>query len=1020
MRMSDYGAVFLPWGPRWTAKRIVTMLRLKDNALNSPAINGGIKRHAHPCFYARTVSAVMEDVCGKCPDVSELPEKEQTNERIAQRVEGEAKWITADPGRQYIGSFHPSDGDWQLGVYLDSPAQKLFDAAAAHNTTTALAILTDSGLTSVYKDSSARTVLHVACMSGQTDLVRALLACNGVSLAAKTTLGQTALHLCAVYGMSDCMKLLLQHEAMTPVQMDELDERHHCALHYAVCNGFVDCAVALLEHGANPNVADDLITKFTAMHYAVMTKRVEMVELLLDHKANIDPVSGRPQVTPLHIAVCVGSLECMRVLLQRGCDRDAPDGMSFTPLHMAVQQQHIECVRELLAHDADKEATLSSQCQGHTPLMLAVLQCSLPIVKILLEAGVDVNTPSVRGQTALDIAYMAPGRNRLDNPMRSRHGLHLSPAAMDDMREITQLLLTHGAVTFSRTTAATQLPPANFQGFLAPRRLRADATYHSPEEELAQRELGARLLVAIEANDLATVESLCEESHTVTYKDPAGRSLGIVAAMLGHLEVLKVLLRFGVSLDVDDATGRSPYHVAAACGHLALVQFMSPLVASVYRMDKFQQSAIDYACYFGHLDIVRYIIDIVPAKTRSLQLRSPMLAAAMGGHLDVIKLLVDTDRDFLTCDAEQYPPPFAVAAARGHVAAMEYLLDETHADVNVPLVAREQRTEKVIMEDLLLVLHQAAALGHVDVVKALLRRGADVNAMDTGRIPVTALMAACAYGQVECVQVLLDAGAKIIDTPSASTLLYACGQRKPVSKKRLRRNALSAPKYNKQQMVQRYAQCVKLLLERGANVNVRIDRSLLTPALWAAFCDHVPVLELLLEYKADINVTSKEGFTPLLAALRAKSVSTAAMLLNAGADASIVGPDNLTALHMAAAQGACELIAQLAKVDEDVAWESLHGFTAWEQCVNELHSVHAGVHLYTYDTVDGLFGKKRAAHRSRLVQTLQQLHQAGVHRRVRKVRPVPAARGNLQEFTAEKQLAMPMPLYFPDNQFDIK
>ncbi|CAG9467365.1 unnamed protein product [Pedinophyceae sp. YPF-701] len=56
-------------------------------------------------------------------------------------------------------------------------------------------------------------------------------------------------------------------------------------------------------------------------------------------------------------------------------------------------------------------------------------------------------------------------------------------------------------------------------------------------------------------------------------------------------------------------------------------------------------------------------------------------------------------------------------------------------------------------------LHTAARYGHADLLSALLRRGADITALDYGGMRRSALHWACHGAHVRCVEILVDAGA---------------------------------------------------------------------------------------------------------------------------------------------------------------------------------------------------------------------------------------------------------------------
>ena len=52
---ADYSLVFLPWGPRWNARKVRKIMFKKDLVLNSRWYDPKKKFHTHPCFFG-TVS----------------------------------------------------------------------------------------------------------------------------------------------------------------------------------------------------------------------------------------------------------------------------------------------------------------------------------------------------------------------------------------------------------------------------------------------------------------------------------------------------------------------------------------------------------------------------------------------------------------------------------------------------------------------------------------------------------------------------------------------------------------------------------------------------------------------------------------------------------------------------------------------------------------------------------------------------------------------------------------------------
>ncbi|XP_068192624.1 ankyrin repeat and SOCS box protein 16 isoform X2 [Antennarius striatus] len=177
-------------------------------------------------------------------------------------------------------------------------------------------------------------------------------------------------------------------------------------------------------------------------------------------------------------------------------------------------------------------------------------------------------------------------------------------------------------------------------------------------------------------------------------------------------------------------------------------------------------------------------------------------------------------------------------------------------------------------------LRLAASRGHEGCVEELLFRGAEVNDDPGGS---TALHDACMGGHVVCVQLLLRHGAEPdLLNEDGSAPLHLC---------------TSSQSF----------QCAEVLLEGGADVNVRMRESRLTP-LHVASCrgleEHV---ELFLRHGADVLATNREGETPLNAACSAAERPSEAgrylrviqKLLDAGANPRTAGRKQHTPLHNA-------------------------------------------------------------------------------------------------------------------------
>ncbi len=146
----------------------------------------------------------------------------------------------------------------------------------------------------------------------------------------------------------------------------------------------------------------------------------------------------------------------------------------------------------------------------------------------------------------------------------------------------------------------------------------------------------------------------------------------------------------------------------------------------------------------------------------------------------------------------------------------------------------------------------AAVAGKIEVVKLLLDRGADINAVSLTN--ETALARAVGVKQYDAVKLLLDRGADIEKSisPDGPPLIYAAGNDD--------------------------LKMVKLLLERGANVNSRDKDGYSALSAAAERSVSIETVRYLLKAGADRNFKTVRGERPYDIAMRYNNSALAALL----------------------------------------------------------------------------------------------------------------------------------------------
>jgi len=203
------------------------------------------------------------------------------------------------------------------------------------------------------------------------------------------------------------------------------------------------------------------------------------------------------------------------------------------------------------------------------------------------------------------------------------------------------------------------------------------------------------------------------------------------------------------------------------------------------------------------------------------------------------------------------------AAQSGNTAAILDLLKKG-LDVN----ARDDQDGRTI-------LMHAAWFGHIDVMRILIDKGADVNAKNKNG--ATALILAADKGNAEIVSFLIDKGADFNSKDGNGTALM-----------------LAANKGN--------AEFVRFLIDKGADVNAK-DSLGYTALMKAAGRGHANIMRILLDKGADVNTRTNDGYAALTHAAGSGHTDIVRALIDKGADVNSKSSTGDTALIRASKYG---------------------------------------------------------------------------------------------------------------------
>ena len=129
----------------------------------------------------------------------------------------------------------------------------------------------------------------------------------------------------------------------------------------------------------------------TALHWAVRNDDQALVDRLIRAGANAK-AENRYGMTPIALACQNGSAPVVERLLKAGVRANATGPLGETALHLCSRTGKPEAVRVLIANGASIDVI--ENWRGQTPLMWAAAEGHGDAMKVLIEAGADVNARS--------------------------------------------------------------------------------------------------------------------------------------------------------------------------------------------------------------------------------------------------------------------------------------------------------------------------------------------------------------------------------------------------------------------------------------------------------------------------------------------------------------------------------------------------------------------------------------------------------------------------------------------------
>jgi len=451
------------------------------------------------------------------------------------------------------------------------------------------------------------TALQWAAYRDDLEMAEALLQA-GANVKLANHDGATALSLASEHGNSAMIGKLLKAGA----EVNEKGPHGETPLMMASRNGNPDAIQVLLDNHADVNAKESL-RGTTALMWAAEQSHAAAAKLLVEHGADVS-VSSAPEVRPRGAYLAPSAAARFANGDQLGNNRrrnqqqqqgrggrggaagaapgNAPertattgddvadaaaffgfrnqvkDGGGMTALVFAAREGDLDTVKVLVEAGADVNQKTN---YGWTPLLTATNNKNYKIGKYLLEHGADPNIPNNGGWRPL---YLATDNRNIeggDYPVR--------PPDMDHL-EFIKLLLQHGADVNARVCGVKSTDKVCAGDSTDTRTIFTNQWLY---------EDGATAFVrAAQSGDVELMKLLL--AHGADPKIPTAHNVTALATASGigwvegitfewseaeNLEAVKMCLDLGIDVNTVDSDGRTALHGAAHKGRVPVIQLLA-------------------------------------------------------------------------------------------------------------------------------------------------------------------------------------------------------------------------------------------------------------------------------------------------------------------------------------------------------------------------------------------------------------------------------------------------------------
>ncbi|XP_046361397.2 uncharacterized protein LOC124138676 [Haliotis rufescens] len=586
-------------------------------------------------------------------------------------------------------------------------------------------------------------------------------------------------------------------------------------LMFAAESGHLDVFNVLLNLKADVLLTDK--KGYTCLHHACKSGSKDVSIAIVKLCPDLMNVFAEKGLTAAMLCCLSGQNEVLKELVRLGANLSLTDNKGRNCLHLACESGPPSTVKYLLSL---KTTDINSKgWLRQTPAMIAALHGHFDVYNLLVSEGADLSHTDDNNNDCLMLACMG--------------------GSMPIVKHILPLKL----FAINKREGLNKTP----------------------------------VLLAAERGHSDVYNLLVSEGADLSLTDDYKHDCLMLACIGGSMPIVKHLLSLKTfDINTRQWFNKTPVMLAAQRGHVDVYNLLVSEGADLSLSDLMNKHCLMLACEGGSMPIVKHLLSLktFDINRKGKFTKTPVMLAAMRGHLDLYNLLVSEGADLSLTD-EDNNDCLMLACKRGSLPIVKHLLSLKTFDIN--------RTGWFNQTPVM----SAANSGHLDVYNLLVSEGADLKLTDV--MDKDCLMLACVGGSMPIVKHLLSLKTFDINRRGGfnQTPVMLAAERGHVD-------------------------VSNLLVSEGADLSLTDDGNN-DCLMLACGGGNMPLVKYLLSLKTfDINRRGGQfNQTPVLLAAERGHVDVYNLLVSEGTDLSLTDDNNNDCLMLACKRGSMLIVKHL-------------------------------------------------------------------------------------------------------------